>query len=98
MSRKIREGRDLRPHYLGWILLPFLTLLMLFNLLSLSSAADYPTKPIQMIVAFPPGGGADVFVRMVVNKISSLLGQPVIVVNKPGGGCVIGTTIAMNAP
>lgn len=98
MPRKTRKERCLKLHYWCLVLSFCLTPLVILSFLNTSGAVDYPTKPIQIIVAFPPGGGADVFVRMVVNKLSSLLGQPAIVVNKPGGGCVIGTTIAMNAP
>jgi tripartite-type tricarboxylate transporter receptor subunit TctC len=65
---------------------------------TVSNATDYPTKPIQIIAAFPPGGAADTTARIVAPKVSALLGQPVVVVNKPGGGGVIGTYAAKAAP
>ena len=61
-------------------------------------AADYPTKPIQLVVPFPPGGGADTAARFVSDKVSERLGQPVVVVNKPGAGGVLGVYAALGAP
>ena len=46
-----------------------------------ASAAEYPVKPITCIVPFAPGGAADISVRMMVDKIQNILGQPVLVVN-----------------
>lgn len=76
-----------------------LTTVIIFSLcgMALATAGEYPSKPIQSIIAFPPGGGADNVARIMVNKLSSVLGQQVIVVNKAGGGGVIGTTLAKAA-
>jgi tripartite-type tricarboxylate transporter receptor subunit TctC len=52
---------------------------------------DYPTKPIKLIVAFPPGGTSDVMGRMVAEPLAKILGQPVVVENVGGAGGVIGT-------
>ena len=49
-------------------------------------AADYPSRPIMLVVAFPPGGPSDVLARIVGKKMEQLLGQPVIIENKPGAG------------
>jgi tripartite-type tricarboxylate transporter receptor subunit TctC len=49
-------------------------------------AADYPTRPITLTVAFTPGGPSDVLARIVGRKVSELLGQPVVIENKPGAG------------
>jgi tripartite-type tricarboxylate transporter receptor subunit TctC len=58
---------------------------------------DYPTKPIQVIVPYPPGGGNDIVTRIMASKLSSILEQPVIVVNKTGGGGAAGIKFASTA-
>jgi tripartite-type tricarboxylate transporter receptor subunit TctC len=75
-----------------------LSILLLFVFLNVSGAADYPTKSIQMICPMPPGGGSDIAARIIANKVSFILGRSVVVVNKAGGGGVIGTYEALNAP
>src|SRR5215813_2737802 len=54
----------------------------------------YPSRPITLIVPYPPGGGADAMGRMVAQKLSPALGQQVIIENRPGAGAVIGTRAA----
>src|ERR1700680_4543598 len=48
--------------------------------------AQYPTRPIRLLVPFAPGGGVDVVARIVGRKVSEKLGQPILVESKPGGG------------
>ena len=62
------------------------------------AAQDYPTKPIRMLIPFPPGGGSDVAGRVVAAALSERLGRQVIVDNRPGAGGIIGTELAANAP
>ena len=50
--------------------------------------ADYPTRPIEVIVGFAPGGGVDVLFRVIAKHLSQELKKPIIVVNKPGGGTI----------
>ena len=57
-------------------------------------AQTYPSRPITLIVPYPPGGGADAMGRMVAQKLSPALGQQVIIENRPGAGAVIGTRAA----
>lgn len=60
---------------------------------------DYPRKPIRVVVPFQPGGGSDTFVRILQKAIkdNDLMLQPLVVVNKPGGGTSIGSSYVRNA-
>lgn len=60
--------------------------------------AQYPAKPIRMVVAFPPGGGSDTLARIVGAKLSETLTQPVVIENRPGAGANIGAEVAAKAP
>ena len=60
-------------------------------------AADYPTKTIQIINPFPPGAVTDIIARIVAPKMSGLLGQQVVIVNKAGGGGAVGIQSARDA-
>ena len=60
-------------------------------------AQSYPTKPVRMIIPFPPGGGSDVTGRVVATALSERLGRQVVIDNRAGAGGVIGTEIAANA-
>ncbi|MEZ5639667.1 MAG: tripartite tricarboxylate transporter substrate binding protein [Burkholderiaceae bacterium] len=53
--------------------------------------ADYPNKPIKIIVTFPPGGTSDVMARMVADELGKLLKQPVVIENIGGAGGIVGT-------
>ena len=61
-------------------------------------AQAYPSRPIRLIVPFPPGGGNDVIARIVGQKLSERLGQPVVIDNKGGGNGVIGLNALAQAP
>ena len=54
-------------------------------------AQGYPVKPLRMILPFPPGGPTDILGRVVGQKLSESLGQPVVVDNRPGAGGNVGT-------
>jgi tripartite-type tricarboxylate transporter receptor subunit TctC len=58
-------------------------------------AQSYPTKPIELIVPFVPGGGTDLIGRLVADYLGKRWGQPILVVNKPGGGGIIGARAAL---
>jgi tripartite-type tricarboxylate transporter receptor subunit TctC len=61
------------------------------------AASDYPTKPITLIVPFPPGGGTDTIGRPLASVGHQHLGQPMVVVNKGGGGGAVGAQFVANA-
>src|SRR5437660_5533455 len=72
----------------------------LFVLLVVATSAfgQYPSKPLKWIVPFPPGGPTDSFSRPVAQKLSELLGQPVLVENVAGAGAAIGTERVAKSP
>ena len=59
--------------------------------LSPANAADYPNRPVHIIVGLTAGSGVDIMARMVGQKLADSMGQPFIVENRPGAGSNIGT-------
>ena len=65
----------------------------------LSSAADYPTKPVKVIVSYPAGGITDIYARKFAEKLQDRLKQPFLIENKPGAAGMIGSEqVAKSAP
>lgn len=60
--------------------------------------SDYPTKPVRLIVAFPPGGTSDVMARLLSDELGRQLKQPIVIENLGGAGGVIGMTKALSLP
>jgi tripartite-type tricarboxylate transporter receptor subunit TctC len=82
-------------------LLSALPLVAMFALPAISRAAgdaDYPNRPLRLIVPYPPGAGTDGTARIVAEALGRQLGQPIVVENKPGASGVIGSDYVAKAP
>jgi tripartite-type tricarboxylate transporter receptor subunit TctC len=66
--------------------------------LRIAWAQSYPTRPIHLIVGFPPGGGNDIVARLMGQWLSERLGQPVVIENRPGAATSIATETVVRAP
>src|SRR5687767_10780030 len=74
----------------------FLSLCLSF---SCFAAHAWPTKPVRLVVAYPPGGGIDVLARQLADKLTPAWGQPVVVENRPGANTIVATdAVAKAAP
>jgi len=71
---------------------------VLVALSTTAAAQDYPTKPVRIIVPFPPGGFNDIVARIIATQLSERLGKQFIVDNRTGAGGVVGTELVANAP
>src|ERR1700750_2462994 len=72
-------------------------LLVLLSILLSQGVEAFPTKPVRIIVAFPPGGGTDIVARVVGAKLQEAWGQGVVVENRAGASGTIGTEVAAKA-
>lgn len=75
----------------------FAAALLLAGVATAVHAQDFPTRPIRMVIAFPPGGPTDFVGRLVAEKMKDLLGQPVIIENKAGANGAIGADFVAKA-
>lgn len=77
-----------------WRVLAGVITLVLF---AAPAAGQFPSKPLRLIVGFPPGGAADVTIRIIAQGLSAQLGQPVVVENRPGAESVIAAEAVMKS-
>src|SRR5260221_8747893 len=84
-----------KVHIIRFACLRILPLALAFS--AAASAQVYPSRPIRMIVAFPPGGGTDIVARMLAPRLGEALGQSVLVENRGGASGNIGTEFAARA-
>lgn len=76
---------------------------LLFSVIALGmqarpARADYPDKPIRMVIGYAPGGGADNLIRPIAERLSKILGQPIIMEYRAGAGGVIAAELVARAP
>ncbi len=75
-------------------LILFCVLLVCLQWTPSARAQDYPSQPITIIVPLPPGGTLDPITRLIADRLSDRLGQPVVIANRPGASTMVGTTAA----
>jgi tripartite-type tricarboxylate transporter receptor subunit TctC len=74
-------------------------LILLLAAMAAGTAAEYPSRPVTLMVAFTPGGASDVLARILGRKLEQILGQPFVIDNRPGaGGNVAAEAVAHAAP
>src|SRR6202012_4888675 len=62
-----------------------------------ANGASWPNRPIHWIVPYPPGGGTDLVARVLGAQLEKVLGQPIVIDNRPGGSTVNGTAVLASA-
>lgn len=99
-------SRALRPARFGWaanaipqslLAAALVAALCLLGMGELSIAQTYPTRPIHVIHPYTPGSATDVALRLISQQVSSVIGQNIVVENRPGAGGTIGVTVVKNA-
>src|SRR5262249_59296942 len=94
-NRKFRRGDAMRTPLRSTSAAPLVTLMLLP--LGAAGAADWPTRPIRVIVPFGASGVTDIVTRIVFDKVGQQLGQQFIVDNRPGAGGTIAVDAAVHA-
>lgn len=80
------------------ILTKWFLLLSVFLMGFAANAQSWPTKPIRLVIPFAPGGGTDILARLIAPRLSEILGQTIVIDNKPGASSIIGSQIVAQAP
>ena len=88
----------MQSRLIHWVSFVLMTLFgSLTSLLAVAQAADYPSKPIKIVVTFPPGGSADAIIRILSTRLNDKMGQPLVIDNRPGAGGNIGLSVVAKA-
>ncbi len=84
----------------GWTLVIVgIVVSLMMGISAALAAADYPTRSMDYVLPFGPGGGTDLTVRLYKDKVEKLLGQPIVMTYKPGaGGVIAGTYVKESNP
>src|SRR5229473_1923577 len=77
---------------------PLLLLALLALLCASAHSQSYPSRPVRMVVGFPPGGGTDVVARIIAPGLSENLGQPVVIENRPGATGTVAAAMVARSP
>jgi tripartite-type tricarboxylate transporter receptor subunit TctC len=72
--------------------------ILLFAISQATFAQSWPSKPVRIVVAYPPGGGIDVMARQIAEKLTGAWGQPVVVENRPGANTIVATDAVAKSP
>ena len=72
-------------------------LALLLSAAGVQAQSKYPTKPIRLLTPFAAGGGSDILARLIGLPLTEVLGQPIVVDNRPGGGGTLGAGSAARA-
>ena len=95
MTTKTFDHGDVRRRF--WLKAIAAATLMLGATGAMSQPQDYPARPINLVVGFPPGGSNDIVARILAPRLGDVLGVPVVVINKPGSNALIGTEFVARA-
>lgn len=88
----------MRMRLIQWVSFGLMALFgSLTTLSAFAQAADYPSKPIKIVVTFPPGGSADAIIRILSTRLNDKLGQALVIDNRPGAGGNIGLSVVAKA-
>src|SRR6476646_10247455 len=98
-DNRFEAGRKTRGSRMKRTLIALSALLIASMTAGLVSAQEYPNRAIRLIVPFPAGGGVDTMARILANKLTDFVKQPVLVEHKPGAGGNVGSDlVAKSAP
>ena len=88
----------MRMHLIHWLSFGLMALSGSLTCLSaVAQGADYPSKPIKIVVTFPPGGSSDAIIRILSTRLNDKLGQALVIDNRPGAGGNIGLSVVAKA-